>query len=159
MDDERDIHKLWQAEIANTTPLGRKEPHQPKQPDRTEPYELDYLYDAPNIDGHTSLHYRQKEVSNKLFRQLQSGKLTIIQRFDFHHHTTIMVHNKLNEILNTTQSNDHRCLLMVHGKGHQHAPAVLKGYISHYLTLHPYCRAYCSALPKHGATGSIYVLI
>ncbi len=159
MEDERKIQQLWQAEIANTTPLGQQEPHEQTATHASEPYYLPYYSDAPTATHNEILLYQQSPLPKKLLQQLQAGKLTFYRRYDFHHHTTLMLHNQLNHILNSTATNDHRCLLMIHGKGQPHQPAVLKGYISYYLEQHPYCRAYCSTQAKDGGTGSIYVLI
>ncbi len=162
MEDEHTIRKLWEAEISDTIPLeqANKAAYTKKTKTKVSDYTIiDYCYDAPVIPGDEIIHYQQENTCPKIYQQLASGKLAIIKAYDFHGYTTASAHEKLSDILQYSDTNNHRCLLMVHGKGHLEQKSILKGYLYRFLRLHPKCRAYHSAQPKHGGTGSIYVLI
>ena len=57
-----------------------------------------------------------------------------------------------------------RCVLLIPGRG-KNSPlgvGVLKKEVQHWLTREPLKRvvlAFCTALPKHGGTGALYVLL
>ena len=56
-----------------------------------------------------------------------------------------------------------RTLLITHGKGlgntEQSGSGVLKGYVNHWLKDIDDVQAFHSALPQHGGTGAVYVLL
>jgi len=159
MKDDEDILKLWQQATEDCTPLGQKCTPKKQSEHNERPVDIDYLYDAPTADGNKSISYYHN-ISPKHFKRLQHGEIPYIKHYDFHHYTTEEMHQVCLNILNTAPKNDHQCILMIHGKGqHTNQQSTLKGYLQHLLSLHPRCRAFCSAIPKDGGTGSLYVLI
>ena len=56
---------------------------------------------------------------------------------------------------------DVRSLIIIHGKGrhNQSLQARLKSYVNRWLPDMPEVQAFCSAQPRHGGTGAIYVLL
>jgi DNA-nicking Smr family endonuclease len=57
-------------------------------------------------------------------------------------------------------SQGYRCLLITHGKGAQsNPPARIKSYVNHWLQQVENVIAFHSATPRHGGTGSVYVLL
>ena len=162
MEDEKEILRMWHEATEGCTKLNdvTKYTHT-KQPVTTSQtfIEIDYLYDAPILTPDERIDYYAPNTSSKLINQLKAGKLCIIKTLDFHKKTTQETHQQLTQLLNNTPTNDHRCILCIHGKGNEKTPSILKGYLAHFLRLHPLCRACCSTLQRHGGTGSIYVLI
>jgi len=53
------------------------------------------------------------------------------------------------------------CVQIIHGKGlsNQTQPPLLKNQVNRWLRCHPAVLAFCSAQPKDGGTGALYVLL
>ena len=83
------------------------------------------------------------------------------RRLDLHGLTLDEAADHVNEFINESQSAGLTLVLIVHGKGYQ-APgkrATLKSALAHWLTDDPRILAFKSALPCHGGTGALYVLL
>ncbi len=53
-----------------------------------------------------------------------------------------------------------RCVLIIHGKGGRKGKvALIKTHTHHWLKQFPQILGFVSALPKHGGTGAVYVLL
>jgi DNA-nicking Smr family endonuclease len=70
---------------------------------------------------------------------------------------------KLRHWLSEAQTEDHRCVLVITGKGRGYGPdanmGVLKAQIAVWLAAHPSVLGFHTALPRDGGTGAVYVLL
>ena len=67
----------------------------------------------------------------------------------------------LTQFLEEAQSVGIRCVIVIHGKGTRSSESrpVLKTQVNHWLRDSPAVLAFSSTQPKHGGTGSGYVLL
>ena len=107
------------------------------------------------------LNYKKDGVQQGVFKNLRLGKYEI--------HTSLNLHGKsvnesraaLFQFIKDSQRADLRVLLIRHGKGIKNQPhqAVIKSYVNQWLTQFEQVLAFHSALPQHGGTGAVYVLL
>ncbi len=105
-------------------------------------------------------HFRREGIRKRLFRQLKRGQLSVGDTIDLHGMNREVALSKLQQFMNYSQRRGSECVLVVHGKGikseHQ---AVLKPSVPVWLKQMPEVLAYCPALPRHGGSGALYVLL
>ncbi|BCS87097.1 Smr/MutS family protein [Pseudodesulfovibrio sediminis] len=100
----------------------------------------------------------------KIFQQLKSGSLSTAGHIDLHGMTTDQAQENLLFFIRESYLQGHRCVLVVTGRG-KNSPggqSVLRTNIETWLTKEPLRRvvlAFCTAQPKHGGAGAIYVLL
>ncbi len=169
----------WLNEIADIKPLGAKGPATPalpKMPKPTNPDipELPYKpkiimgwNDAPAfpvlsntvdlISGHAP------HMEPGLFKQLAAGKLRPTAILDLHGHGEGDAWLELVDFLHACVENDHRTVMVIHGKGTGYGPArnmgVIKFQIGTWLASHPKVLAFHTALPQEGGSGALYVYL
>ena len=107
------------------------------------------------------LTYKKDGVQQGVFKNLRLGKYSI--------HTTLNLLGKsvkesrsaLFQFIHESQKSDLRVLLIKHGKGMkgERQQAVLKSYVNKWLPEFDQVLCFHSALPQHGGTGAVYVLL
>lgn len=105
-----------------------------------------------------SLFFSRNGLSPKQIRQLKQGKVTILGTLDLHGFDSESAREKLIQFLQFAYRNNKRCISIIHGKGHSDKP-ILKNKINNWLRQFDIVLAFCTALPKHGGTGALYVLL
>ena len=100
----------------------------------------------------------------KTFQQLKSGSLSITSHLDLHGMTTDQAQESLLFFIRESYLQSHRCILIVTGRG-KNSPggqSILRRETEIWLTREPLKRvvlAFCTAQPKDGGAGAIYVLL
>lgn len=100
----------------------------------------------------------------KIFQQLKSGSLSVSAHLDLHGMTSAQARDSLLFFIRESYLQGYRCVLVVTGRG-KNSPggqAVLRTETESWLTREPLRRvvlAFCTAQPKHGGAGAIYVLL
>ncbi|MBG0789368.1 MAG: Smr/MutS family protein [Desulfovibrionaceae bacterium] len=100
----------------------------------------------------------------KTFQQLKSGSLSVAAHLDLHGMTSDQAQESLLFFIRESYLQGHRCVLVVTGRG-RNSPggqSVLKSETGTWLTKDPLRRvvlAYCTAQPKDGGAGAVYVLL
>lgn len=100
----------------------------------------------------------------KTFQQLKSGSLSIAAHLDLHGMTTDQAQENLLFFIRESYLQNHRCVLIVTGRG-KNSPggqSILRRETETWLTREPLKRvvlAFCTAQPKDGGAGAIYVLL
>ncbi len=108
----------------------------------------------------TVLSYADVSVRGPRFQALKSGSIRWEARLDLHGLTIEKARQELIQFLHHQSTNNHRCVLIIHGKGgHQGAPPVIKNQINRWLPQFPNVLAFHSAQAKDGGTGALYVLL
>lgn len=107
------------------------------------------------------LFFSRSGLQHRLLRQLKRGDLRPEARLDLHGQTVAEAGAQLSHFLDDAQNNGLRCVCVVHGKGHRSAEGrpVLKTQINQWLRDTPAVLAFCSAQPKDGGMGAVYVLL
>ena len=109
----------------------------------------------------TQLSFNRGELANSRFRELKNGFIPYQGRLDLHGKRSEEAQDTLLTFLAEQINQDHRCLLIIHGKGglDTETPPVLKNLINHWLKQIPEVLAFHSALPRHGGAGAVYVFL
>jgi len=104
--------------------------------------------------------FKQAGLQEGVYKKLRTGRYEPEAKLDLH---GLTVDQALNAILNfiATSINEQKCCVLIsHGKGiKQETPARLKNYTAAWLKKMTDVMAYHSSLPRHGGTGSVYVLL
>lgn len=104
--------------------------------------------------------FKQIGLQEGVYKKLRTGRYEPEAKLDLH---GLTVDQSLTAILSFVSSSinaQKRCVLISHGKGiKQENPARLKNYTAAWLKQMPEVMAYHSCLPKHGGTGTVYVLL
>lgn len=105
------------------------------------------------------LAYKQVCVSNKILRKLQKGQYTIEAKLDLHGMVIEEARMATDEFLHACSESGVRTILIIHGKGLRSNTPVLKNKLNYWLRHTELILAFCSAQPKHGGHGAMYVLL
>jgi DNA-nicking Smr family endonuclease len=100
----------------------------------------------------------------KTFQQLKSGSLSISAHLDLHGMTSGQAQEALLFFIRESYLQNHRCVLVVTGRGINSpgGQSVLRRETESWLTRDPLKRvvlAFCTAQPKDGGAGAVYVLL
>ena len=101
------------------------------------------------------LFFARHSIQMKTLKKLKQGKLNLQAKLDCHGLTLSEADMALKKFLVDCQSKDLRILLIIHGKG----SGKLKSAICKWLEENPLTLAFSSALPCHGGTGALYLLL
>lgn len=100
----------------------------------------------------------------KTFQQLKSGSLSVAGHLDLHGMTSDQARDSLLFFIRESYLQGHRCVLVVTGRG-RNSPGgqpILRTETETWLTKEPLRRvvlAFCTAQPKDGGAGALYVLL
>ena len=113
---------------------------------------------------HEYLTGQLKGLDAKIFRKLQSGQYSVQGHLDLHGMNTTQAQIAVLDFVRRNFLEGKRCVLLIPGRG-RNSPmgqGVLRQEISTWLTQAPLKRiilAFCTAQPKHGGSGAIYLLL
>ncbi|EGB13621.1 Smr protein/MutS2 [Pseudodesulfovibrio mercurii] len=100
----------------------------------------------------------------KIFQRLKAGSLSVAGHLDLHGMTSDQARDSLLFFIRESYLQGHRCVLVVTGRG-KNSPGgqpILRSEAEAWLTKEPLRRvvlAFCTAQPKHGGAGALYVLL
>lgn len=120
--------------------------------------EFDLEYTDEYMQGHV------KGLDSKIFRQLKAGNLSVEAHMDLHGMNAEQAYEHLLFFMRESYLQGYRCLLVITGRG-KNSPggqSVLKQAARDWLTKEPLRKivlGFCTALPKHGGAGALYVLL
>lgn len=104
--------------------------------------------------------FKKPGVQEGVYKKLRTGRYTVEAKLDLHGLTLDQALNELLRFVAMNMKKNKRCLLVSHGKGlKQQEPARMKNHVAAWLKQIPEVMAYHSAMPQHGGTGSVYVLL
>lgn len=165
--------QLFRKEMTNVRPITHDKvvPDRPRRPpvpfqrQRDEERVLQDMmsdeYFTEDVDTGEELLFVRTGIQHKLIRKLKRGQFQINAELDLHGLTVEAARHALNDFLHTCQNEDRRCVRIVHGKGlrSKHKGPVLKNMVNKWLRQRKEVLAFCSAIPAHGGTGAVYVLL
>jgi len=120
--------------------------------------EFDIEYSDEYIHGYV------QGINSRTLRKLKAGNLSIQAHLDLHGLNTIQARMRLLNFMREQYISSNKCVLLIPGRG-RNSPlgaAVLRNEVQTWLTREPLKRivlAFCSAQPRHGGTGALYVLL
>jgi DNA-nicking Smr family endonuclease len=103
-------------------------------------------------------------IDKRLLRKLRAGDYAVQAHLDLHGFTSEAARVEVERFLERARSDGRRCVLIVHGRGHNSKEGipVLKERLKVWLTRGRIGRgvlAFCSARPSDGGAGAVYVLL
>lgn len=130
-----------------------------KEPKPHSPFgELEY---TPTVSADETLLFARDGVPQKTLAKLKKGQFPVEAKIDLHGSTVNEAGLKLQHALNAALANQQRCVLVVHGRGMGslgNKPAI-KTHVNQWLRESSQVLAFVTALPQHGGTGAVYVLL
>lgn len=114
------------------------------------------LYDKADesISPSDALFYSRGGLQHKTLKDLRTGKIAISAEMDLHGMTVEESRKALLRFIQHALRNHYRCVRIIHGKG-----KILKNHIGNWLQQIDPVLAFSSAIPKHGGTGAVYVIL
>ena len=163
---------LFRRMMTDVKPLAAEERVQPEKPrisphrrtqNPDEPVESNFVEfaHAAEVTPEESLFFARNGLQQRLLKQLKRGDLTVEASLDLHGQIIEEAGKSLTSFLDEAQSVGCRCVIVIHGKGTRSAAGrpVLKTQVNHWLRESPAVLAFSSTQPRHGGTGSVYVLL
>lgn len=125
---------------------------------------LEALWDSDHPEDEETgeeLLFLRPGVQRRQLIRLRRGEYAIQGQLDLHGHTVPQAREALAHFLKICQRNGLRCVRIVHGKGNGslHRLPVLKHKVARWLLQWDAVLAYCSARPRDGGGGAVYVLL
>ena len=115
------------------------------------------------LDAWYVLEFKRPGIQNGVYRKLRLGHYDIEARLDLHRFTVAEARTEIWSFFKEARRLGLRTLLITHGKGfgnkEKSGSGVLKGYSNRWLRDLEDVQAFHSAQPRHGGTGSVYVLL
>ena len=114
---------------------------------------------APERDGEQL--FVRPGLQQKQVRRLRRGQIPIAAEADLHGTRIHEARELLEEFLRDCRAEGLRCVRVIHGKGlgSRDGHAVLKWEVDSWLRQHDGVMAFCTAQPRDGGTGAVYVLL
>lgn len=117
-------------------------------------------YYANPVQAESMLSYQRSGIGRAQIQALNTGNIIYQAKLDLHGLKPDAAKEQLNQFLIRQIQQQHRWVLVIHGKGGRFGETpVLKNLVNHWLQQIPTVLAFHSAQPKHGGTGSVYVLL
>ncbi len=158
----RDIRPLRHDKVALRPP---KPPAEPRQTRLDEAEVLHTLRQAPlDLVEHRTgdeVVYAQAGIDHATLRRLRRGQYSVEASLDLHGMREREAADALGQFLVHSQLQGRRCLRIVHGKGNRspgREPVLLR-MVHRRLRRHGEVLAFCSAPPRDGGIGAVYVLL
>lgn len=166
---------IFRDAMAGVTPLKRSNRQQPeRRPLDARPRSLEadeaavmaelmsMDMDGPSaVESGEELHYRSAGVQDTVYRRLRRGTYHFGDELDLHGLRVDAAREAVRAFLNESRERNIRCVRIIHGKGlgSDNRGPVLKQWVDGWLRRRSEVLAFCSAQPRHGGTGAVYVLL
>ena len=113
------------------------------------------------VSAFESMQYERQKLKPKDWKKLKKGDFQTYWHLDLHGETVDSADRILLNFLQEAHQQNARYVIIVHGKGYHSdsdTPA-LKNLVNSRLRQLPFVLAFCSAQPKDGGTGAVYVFL
>lgn len=165
-----DERQLFRAEVEDAAPLDveqtepwrrRPAPYPIEQPKHLAEDDQRLCLAETEVETHEYLFYAKPGVQQRVLHDLQRGAIPRELELDLHGLTAAFAAQLCDEFLAACARRRVRCAQIIHGKGYgsQARQPILKRKVNYWLRLHPEVLAFCSAPPRDGGTGAVYVLL
>lgn len=161
------IQGVHRTAKTNRVPLKQRQPATKKPVLQTETSEKKYhrTYETSDthmpLTGAESIFFAKSGLQKRLLKKFTSGEYRYTAVLDIHGYTSDIACQKVDHFIHAEIHNPQHCVLIIHGKGYRSEAShpVLKNYLVQWLKQMPEVLAFCSAKPKDGGTGAVYVLL
>ena len=118
------------------------------------------MRDIRQLSPHEIVDQHKDGVQHGVLKKLRQGEYPIQDALDLHRKTVLQARHELYWFLQRSLAKGLRLVLITHGKGiGAETEARLKSHVAYWVTLVPEIVACHSAMPRHGGTGALYVLL
>ncbi len=126
-----------------------------------EPPLIDVFEDIsqPLVGSDELLHFARPGVQHKMLRKLRRGQYNVDAVLDLHGKTIAEARELLGRFLYQAKQQGLRHVLIIHGKKRSSGKPVLKNTLNQWLRQLELVLAFCSATPREGHGGAMYVLL
>lgn len=135
----------------------------PKQPTVDEEEHLTDVADTDieKVGLEDTLSFVTPGLQKNVLKKLRQGFFGLDAEIDLHGLNSSEAKRQLLSFLQSCVNKGHRCVHIVHGKGYRSADnhPILKNNINLWLRQHKQVQAFCSAPPKDGGAGAVFVLL
>lgn len=153
------VKRLQQNKIRLKPPiLVKKKRSLSVTPEELEDMELAEKLELREVGGEEYISYRHASISHKTLRKLRKGQYNVEATLDLHGFSVNKAEIALKEFLCESLQQEHRVVVVIHGKGKQRLP-ILKNKLNHWLRTVKDILAFCSASSAHGRHGAVYILL
>jgi DNA-nicking Smr family endonuclease len=160
-------HAIGKVRAVNSDKVLLNKENKPKPYPRPLAADVDsHLIDSAAIDIEKvgledSLSYIAPGLQNSVLKKLRRGFFGLDAEIDLHGLTSNAAKKQLLHFLHDCVQTGCRCVHIVHGKGYRSADnhPILKNNLNLWLRQHKDVQAFCSAPPKNGGTGAVFVLL
>lgn len=113
------------------------------------------------LDTDESLSFTREGIGSDVVGKLRRGHWVIQSQLDLHGLRRDEARDRLGEFLRQARRNGHRCVRIIHGKGHGsiNKEPVLKQKVRIWLAQKEEVMAFCQARPAEGGAGALVVLL
>lgn len=117
--------------------------------------------DVDKVGIEDSLSFMAPGLQHNILKKLRKGQFGLDAEIDLHGLNSDDAKRQLLHFLHDSVEGGCRCVHIVHGKGYRSADnhPVLKNNLNLWLRQHKDVQAFCSAPPKDGGTGAVFVLL
>lgn len=117
--------------------------------------------DPGGMETGEELRFKRPGIQNKVFQKLRKGEYCIESELDLHGYVVMEAKKILVRFLGNVRKRHLRCVRIIHGKGlgSREGRPVIKHHLNGWLRHRDEVLAFCSALPRDGGSGAIYVLL
>lgn len=116
---------------------------------------------ASIVESDEELLFAVPGVQLGRLKRLRQGHIPWEQGLDLHGYTVDQAREELVRFIRDAQRQQAQCVIVVHGKAfsQEGQVALLKSHTNDWLRQMPQVLAFCSAQPRDGGTGAVYVLL
>ena len=114
-----------------------------------------------DVQPEEELAWAGNGVQDSQLRRLKGGQIPFDGSIDLHGMTVEKARELLWDFIDEATRIEVRCIRVTHGKAQRKdgRRPILKSHVNTWLRQHPKVLAFTSCLPRHGGTGSVYVLL
>jgi len=118
-------------------------------------------YQVEEVDIGDELLFSRPGLQHNVIKKLRRGQFDCSAALDLHGMVVSEARQALIEFISESRSHNARYVRIVHGKGHGSSSKlpVLKNCVNNWLRQIDDVLAYCSAQPRDGGTGAVYLLL
>jgi DNA-nicking Smr family endonuclease len=166
--EDRDLfrHTIGNVRLVNSDKVLLHQKNKPKPYPKSLITQVDGLTasattDIEKVGLEDSLSFIAPGLQNNVLKKLRRGYFGVDAEIDLHGLTSNEAKRQLLHFLHDCAGAACRCVRIVHGKGYGSADnhPVLKNNLNLWLRQHQDVQAFCSAAPRDGGTGAVFVLL
>jgi len=118
-------------------------------------------FETDGVETGEEIQCKRDGIQDRVFQKLRRGQFSIEAELDMHGMTITAAKEALSQFLANVIRKRQSCVRIIHGKGRgsRNGKPVLKQNLQSWLRQRNDVLAYCSARPRDGGTGAVYVLI